>query len=205
MGRILRNDALAAPAGVSRRVPGMVFDAARRAEGVLAEARAQAERMAEEALAERERLRAQADEEGLRQGLARAAAVLALAAAERDRLLADARQELLKLALAVAEKVVAREVERGGGVAAVAEQALSAVRRRRVVTLRVHPEDAATLRREEGRLARLVAGAPALGLVEDRSISRGGVVVETEAGTVDARVETRFGALEAALLEGEER
>lgn len=204
MGRILRNDALPAPAGVARRLPAVVFDAARRAEGVLSEARAQAQRMAEESLAEGERLRARAEEEGFRQGLARAAAVLALAAAERDRLLADARQELVKLALAVAEKIVAREVERGGNTLAVAAQALAAARQRRVVTLRVHPEDAGPLRREERRLAHLLACAPALGVIEDRSVSRGGVVVETEAGTLDARVESRLEALEAALLAAEE-
>jgi flagellar biosynthesis/type III secretory pathway protein FliH len=66
------------------------------------------------------------------------------------------------------------------------------------VSLRVHPDDAARLRASRERLeALLVRGS--LALREDPAVAPGGAVVETEAGTVDARIETQLDALASAL------
>lgn len=205
MGRILRQDGMLAAGSGSgspaRRVPGEVLGAAERARDVLERAREEARALVEAAARERERALAEAEEEGRRAGLGRAAAALLGAAAERDRLLRSAADDLVRLAVAVAGALLAREVERGGAVEALAARALEAVRHRREVTLRVHPEDAPGLRREAGRLGALLARAPGLSIQEDPSVGRGGLLVETEAGTLDARLETRLADVEAALLE----
>ncbi len=205
MGRILRQDgdAAATPgAGAPpRRLPAEVLAAAGRARDVLDRAEAEARQTLEAAARERERVLAEAEEAGHRAGLARAAAALARAAAERDRLLQAAGDDLVRLAVAVAGTILGREVERDGVVEAVAERALEAVRHRREVTLRVHPGDAPALRREAGPLGGLLARWPSLSIREDPAVGRGGLVVETEAGTLDARLETRLEAVEAALLE----
>ena len=205
MGRILREDGeLAARPGTRvppRRLSAEVLAAADRAGDVLERAEAEARSMLEAAGLERERVLAEAGEAGHRAGLARAAVALARAAAERDRLLQAAGDDLVRLAVAVAGTILGREVERDGAVEAVAAGALEAVRHRREVTLRVHPGDAPALRREAPRLGGLLARAPALAIHEDLAVGRGGLVVETEAGTLDARLETRIEAVEAALLE----
>jgi flagellar biosynthesis/type III secretory pathway protein FliH len=46
-----------------------------------------------------------------------------------------------------------------------------------------------------------VARAPGLSVEEDGSLAPGDVVVETEAGRIDARIETQLDALRAALEE----
>jgi flagellar biosynthesis/type III secretory pathway protein FliH len=188
----------------ARRLPAEVLAAAAGARDVLQRAEAEARRTLEAAAREREGVLAEAEELGRRAGLARAAAELAQAAAERDRLLQAAGDDLVRLALAVAREILGREVERDGAVEAAAAAALEAVRHRRQVTLRVHPDDALALRRESGRLAGLVARAPALTICEDPAVGRGGLVVETEAGTLDARLATRLDAVEAALLEADQ-
>ena len=196
--------ALAVEAGSgppARRLPAEVFSAADGARAVLARAEAEARSVLEAAGRERERILAEAEEAGHRAGLARAAAALLRAAAERDRLILSAADDLVRLAVAVAGAVLGREVERGGTVEALAARALEAVRHRREVTLRVHPDDAPGLRREAGRLSGLLARAPALSIQEDPAVGRGGLLVETEAGMLDARLETRLEAVEAALLE----
>lgn len=204
MGRILRQDGglgLEGGGGTPPRIlPAEVLAASAGARDVLERAHADASRILEEAGRERERVLAQAEEAGHRAGLARAAAALALAAAERDRLLQAAADDLVRLSVAVAVAVLAREVERGG-VEALAAAALEAVRHRRLVTLRLHPDDAAPLRRDPGRLGALMARVPSLEVREDPGVGRGGLVVETEAGTLDGRVATRLEAVEAALLE----
>lgn len=187
----------------ARRLPAEVLAAAAGARDVLQRAEDQARRTREAAAGERERVLAEAEEAGHRAGLARAAAALAQAAAERDRLLQAAGDDLVRLALAVAKEILGREVERDGAVEAAAAAALSAVRHRRQVTLRVHPGDACALRREAGRLGALMARAPALAICEDPAVGRGGLVVETEAGTLDARLATRLEEVEAALLEAD--
>ncbi len=198
LGRILNGDvglaAAAGPAAAPRRVPSEVLAAASGARDVLERARAEASAVLEAAASERERIRTEAEEAGHRAGLARAAA-------ERDRVLRSAADDLVRLAVAVARTVLGREVERDGGVEALAARALQAVRQRREVTLRVHPADAPAVRREAGPLGTLLARAPALAVREDPGVGRGGLVVETEAGALDARLETRLEAVEAALLE----
>ncbi len=189
------------PAAPPRRLPGEVAAAAGRAQDILRRAEAESRRILEAARAERAQAMAEAEEQGRRAGLAGAAGELARAAAERDRLLQEARDDLVRLAVAVAGKILGREVERDGRVEALAATALEAVRNRREVILRVNPGDASALRGEAGRLGALLARAPCLGIQEDPAVERGGLLVETEAGTLDARLETRLEAVEAALLE----
>ncbi len=185
----------------ARRLPAEVHAAVQRARGVLAAAEADARRIREAAEAERQGVLAAAGEAGRQEGLARAAVALAAAAGERDRILASAEPELVRLALAVAGKVVAGEVALDRGVVTrIAAEALQAARDRREVVVRVAPADAAALRAEEPRLLEALARARAVAIREDPAVGRGGVVVETEAGTVDARIETRLDALRRALL-----
>ena len=143
---------------------------------------------------------AEAAEAGRQEGLGRAAATLAGAAAERERRLAGLAGEVAALALEVARKVLGRELAVDPeAVVALATAAVAEARERREVALRVSPGDAPALRQSEGRLAALLARAPGLSLREDPSLAPGEVVIETEAGTIDARVEAQLAALARAL------
>ena len=182
------------------RIDGALFDAAARARARLAEADAEAERILAAAREERARIHAEAAEAGRQEGLGRAAATMAGAAAERERRLADLAGEVAALALEVARKVLGRELALDPeAVVALAAAAVAEARERREVALRVSPGDAPALRRSEGRLAALLARAPGLSLREDPSLAPGEMVIETEAGTIDARVEAQLAALARAL------
>lgn len=184
------------------RIDAEAFEARERARALVAEAEDQARRIREAAEADRGRVRAEAEEEGRREGLARAAAALAGAAAVRDRRLARAEREVAAIALDVARTVLGRELTQDpAAVADLAARALAVARDRREVTLRVNPADAEAIRAAAGRLAAVLARAPGLALREDPGLARGDAVVETEAGRVDARVETQLAALARALEE----
>jgi flagellar biosynthesis/type III secretory pathway protein FliH len=186
----------------SRRIPADVFEATQRAMARLARAQEEASEIRARAEAEREAIRAQAEQVGRREALAWAAAALAGAALERDRILGAAQAEVVALAVDVARRVLARELSTGpGAVVDLAAAALEGARARRLVTLRVHPADAAAVRAGSARLASIVARAPGLSVEEDGSLAPGDVVVETEAGRIDARIETQLDALRAALEE----
>jgi flagellar biosynthesis/type III secretory pathway protein FliH len=163
-------------------------------------AECEAERILAAARAEGERLRAEALEAGRRAAEAEAEVLREAAVAEMERLVGEAEEEILRLALAVAGKVVGRAAEDGVAVAT-ARRALARLRGSRQAEVRVHPDDAPAVRAAgPGLLAALAAGAR-LEVVEDPEVGRGGALVETDTGSIDARVETQLAELGRTLAE----
>jgi type III secretion protein L len=193
---IIRGGAVASGSG--RVITAALFDAAEDARAGVAAAHREAEEILCAARAEAAELRAAARGEGREMGLAEATATIALAAAERERLLAAAEGDVVELAFAVAALVVGVAAERGV-VVEVARRALETVRSRAHVTLRAHPDDLAVLRAAEPGLAAALGRAPGIALCADPAVARGGVVVETEAGSVDATLAAQVGALRRAV------
>jgi len=184
----------------SRRIPAVVNDALEVARETLAEGRRQAAAILAQARAEAEASHEAAVSAGREEGLARATEVAARAVLLHDRLLARAEPELVELALAVAGRVLSRIVERdGGAVVELAARALEAVRQRSEVAIRAHPDDLAALRAAEPQLLGALLRTRRLALVGDAAVERGGVLVETEAGSYDARLAQQVEALGRAL------
>jgi flagellar assembly protein FliH len=184
----------------TRRIPAQLWDASLEARRRLDEAALEARAVVERARGEADAIRARAAAEGREEGLAGATELVAYAAVVRSRILAESEPQLVELAFAVARCVLERIVERDrDAVADVAARALEGVLQREDVRLRVHPEDAATLREAEPRLSDQLTRARCIAIVVDPSVSRGGVIVETEAGSVDARLATQLEALRQAL------
>ncbi len=189
----------ALPAG-RRRIPAALWDAAEVAKGLVASAEVRAEEIRSYASAEVEALRAEAVRSGREEGFASATELLARAASERDELLACAERDLVKLAFAIAKSVLASAVGRDpDAVVESAARALDAARHATAVRLRAHPADRRALESARPDLAARLSRAAFLELVDDPAVARGGVVVESEAGTVDDRLETQLLALERAL------
>lgn len=114
----------------------------------------------------------------------------------------DALQQQMASALADAAVALARQVVRGElaadpqQVAAVAQEAIEALLlSARHVTVRVHPDDQPLVAQGaaevlEARGARLVA---------DAAVTRGGCLVESDIGIIDASIESRWRRAAAAL------
>jgi flagellar assembly protein FliH len=64
------------------------------------------------------------------------------------------------------------------------------------IVVRVHPEDWHYATEITGALGHVRGGLKTLTVQEDTSIGRGGCVVETSLGTIDARIEAQFDELE---------
>jgi flagellar biosynthesis/type III secretory pathway protein FliH len=196
MARIVRGSRRGA------RIESEVLEAGQRARELVERAEAEAGALRAAAEAERDRIRAEAETEGRREGLARVGAALVEVAAERDRRLAAVEREVVALAIEVAGKILGRTAAVDPAAAMdLAVGALAAARGRRDVALRVHPADAAALRAGEARLRAVAARAHAIEIREDPGLARGDVVVETEAGRIDARLATRLSLLARALEE----
>jgi flagellar biosynthesis/type III secretory pathway protein FliH len=160
-------------------IPAAVYDAQREAAGV----------------------RARAHAEGLEAARGEATAIVAAAHAEAARVQAASHDDLVRLARRMAEKILARElVLAPGAVADVARQAVTEARGARNLLVRAHPDDLAVLEAARPRLHEALAGVTAIALRPDPTVGRGGCVVETESGSVDARLESQLDALERALV-----
>jgi flagellar assembly protein FliH len=117
-----------------------------------------------------------------------------------DALTERTEREALRLALAVAGVVVRREIALDPDtVLRRVREALRRVVGAESITLRVHPEDEALVR---GQRTSLLGAADSLRelLVEtDDSVERGGCIIESRAGNIDARITTALAQIERAL------
>ena len=108
--------------------------------------------------------------------------------------------QVAEVAIALARQVVRTELQtQPAAVAAVAQEALgAALMSAQQLALRLHPDDLALVRQHAGA-ALAERGAR---LVSDATLTRGGCVVETDVGVIDASVEARWRRATAALGRG---
>ncbi len=120
--------------------------------------------------------------------------------AQREAMFAAAEPEMVRLALDVAERVVHTEV--GSNPNVVVEnvrQAVARVLAREVVTLRVNPADIEVIRHHRDAIV-ASSDIEHLRVVEDQRVDRGGVLVETESGTIDAKITTQLREARRAIV-----
>jgi flagellar assembly protein FliH len=115
---------------------------------------------------------------------------------------AEVERELLTLAMALARQIVRREIKtEPTQIIGIIREAIAALPvAARDVRVHLHPEDAAVVRQHLAPTERERAWT----IVEDPVMSRGGCQVTTNASRIDARLETRLGAILSELL-GTER
>lgn len=108
-----------------------------------------------------------------------------------------AERELVRLAIEIAKKVVHREITIDNEIVmTLARIGISRMHNRVAATIHLHPDDFAYVTTHRDSLE----AGHALELVEDRSIGRGGCLVQTEMGDVDTRIEQQFAEIERAFL-----
>jgi flagellar assembly protein FliH len=116
----------------------------------------------------------------------------------RRQIVQQSEQQLVQLALALAKRIVRRELATDDELlAALARVALERLGEARPATIRLHPEDFG--RTTAGRLDQWAAAH--VTVVADPNVNRGGCLVESPFGFVDASVDAQLQELAAALLE----
>ncbi len=101
----------------------------------------------------------------------------------------------VELALALAEKILGTALEVDPSlVASVVTGALRRVVDREGVVLDVNPADVELVRAATDRIASELGALPRLEVAGERRVGRGGCVVRTREGEIDARLETQLAA-----------
>jgi len=114
-----------------------------------------------------------------------------------DAMQQEMAEALAATALSLARQIVRSEITaRPQSVAAVAQEALETLMlSARHITLRVHPDDQPLVAEGAGELL----AARGARLVADAEVARGGCIVESNIGLVDASIETRWRRAAAAI------
>jgi flagellar assembly protein FliH len=192
-----------APPPPRERVPSMA-EATSRAQSIVAAAEADAERI-------RSVARQQGHAEGYDAGRAEAHAELqpifaAMSEAierlrEQEAIVADTVEaQAASLAVEIAEKVVAGtlavEPER---VLDVVRGALRAIVERERIVIQVNPADLELVRESMSEVAGSLGGIEHVDVQEERRVPRGGALIRTQVGELDARIATKLGRAREAV------
>jgi flagellar assembly protein FliH len=181
----------------------LLTDAHERARTMIADSAARADAIAESA-------RAAAQSEGFTAGqqaadremsemLATMRNLVDMARVERHNVIAAAEPEIVKLAMGIAERVLHQQIALDRGV--VVEMAKAAIARlvdRESITVRVNPSDLERMREHREEML-AVGDVKNVRIIEDQRVDRGGVVVETDAGSIDAKISTQIAEAKRVL------
>jgi flagellar assembly protein FliH len=185
-----------------RRIPAIVWDAVSEARICREEASREAEQILSRAREGARTIQATAERRGREEGLASVSEAHVGAVLARDRLLEAARSELVDLAFDIAERVIGEVVRRHPEVVAeVAGRALEVSRGKVEVVVRANPSDLCEIQHAEGPLLETTRATERIRFVPDPSLVRGGVVIDTELGRVDASIAAQLSGLRRALDE----
>jgi len=191
----------AAPAIVSREA----HEAVDQAQQIIGEANRRAAQMIEAAQFERASVLADAQQQGYASGLAEWNKIVAAAREARETYLEQNKDALVRLAVRIAEKLIGEELRTNPDtILNIIHEALRALRRERSLFLQVHPDDEAYVRSRIGSLE----STRRRGEIEvsgSAAVRRGGCIVESDLGVIDARLETQLKTIEEALLRSQQR
>lgn len=119
----------------------------------------------------------------------------------RSALYAQVEREVVKLAVEVAKKIVHREIQADHEIIeTLVRVALSHVAEKSAVTVHLSPVDYNYLLEHRAELAQ--SDGRDISLLADQSVERGGCLIQTECGDIDARIEEKFREVEHAFFEG---
>ncbi len=121
--------------------------------------------------------------------------------ARRDEVMRGAERELAGIALAIAESIVREHIDANrDAVAHAAEAAVGLFARATRVTVEVAAEDVELVAEAMPRLTAALPEGAAVSIRPSTAVGRGGCIVRSPEGTVDARIETQFRRMREGLI-----
>jgi type III secretion protein L len=202
MKNIIKADKLQLPEGNQRRnlLKRSVIEANDEARQIIDKAETYAAELRQQVETEAEELREKAYEDGKGKALLEMTQMLIDTREIRDKTLSETEQDLLVLAVKLAEKIIGREIKNDKAtVVDIVSNALRNAKRQDKLTIRVSQTDYATVQEKFIELSQS-SRTSYVDIVPDPRVTLGGCIIESEVGTIDARLETQLRVLEKALL-----
>ena len=192
-------------------------DAENEANAIIEKAKAQAAQIVSEAQAQHDKIVSEARSEGFEQGsqegyqkgsaeverlIERMHKILEAVMQRREEILQDTESQIVELVILMARKVIKILSENQKNVImANTVAALRKVKTRGEVTLRVNIEDVKLTTAHADEFIQHVENVQGITVQEDSSVEKGGCIVETDFGAIDARISSQLTELENKILE----
>ena len=183
-----------------KTIPAKEFSKLVEADSILKQIKEEELAYRKRVLQECEALKEQADLVGFEEGLKRWNNQIELL----DREIKDIRQKMensmVPLAMTAVKKIIGKELEtKLDTIVDIISSALKAVTQHKKIKIFVSPAEYDTIETARPRLKELYEYLDSLTIVPRKDIGEGGCIIETEAGIINAQLESQLKALEAAF------
>lgn len=179
------------------------YEASREAHDVLSVAQDKARQIIEAAERDGEAIREKARQDGYADGLSKWNQILAGTSQKAEDLAKVWEDTMLKLSVRVAEKIIGEQLKlHPDTIVNIIKEVLQGVRFGKHLIIQVNEEDAPQVRSRVDRLKASLGVSNEIEIVASTSVPRGGCLIESELGVVDARLETQLKCLEDVLVRG---
>jgi flagellar assembly protein FliH len=184
---------------------------------IIQKAKQEAEQIIAEAQTQRDKLQLEAKSQGFEQGhsegyekgaaevnrlIERMHKILEAVMQRREEILKDTESQIVELVILMARKVIKILSENQKNVVmANVVAALKKVRTRGAVTLRVNLEDVKLTTANISEFIKHIENVEGITVLEDSSVEKGGCIVETDFGAIDARISSQLTELENKILD----
>jgi type III secretion protein L len=183
-------------------IKGDVFSAGNKAREILQKAQGEAEEIIRKAIEQREKEKKDGFEEGYQEGLAQVTELLVKARTEYEAMLRNGSKDMLELAFKISEKIIGKQLELDKSIIMdIVAQALQTVRQSKQITVRVNPDDAKALKASKDALIEMLGHGRVIDVMEDKKVEKGGCIIESEVGVVDAQLNKQLDRLKKVLME----
>jgi flagellar assembly protein FliH len=119
----------------------------------------------------------------------------------RDEFYSNSENEMVELVMNVAEMALGNQIEKNPGlIRHVIKSAVLRLQAREEMIIRVNPMDLAEAEKARPDITKEVEDIEKVSFKGDPLVSRGGCILDTNMGSIDARVETQLGAMRESLL-----
>ncbi|MBR0519350.1 flagellar assembly protein FliH, partial [bacterium] len=116
---------------------------------------------------------------------------------ERELLIRSIEPEMARLSVRIAEKIMRYQIDIDqGAVVNMISSALETLKQREEIVVKVNQEDYYYAKEKKSVFASMVEGLKKLDVVVDSGVDRGGCIIETDLGNIDARISTQIHTLE---------
>ena len=192
-------------------------DAEQAASKIIEDAKLEAERIIQEANVEKENIKATAHQDGYNEGheqgfmegqnevnrlVERVHKIVESVMVRREEILCETEQQIVELVLLMTRKVVKIISENQKTVVlSNVLAALKKIRTRGNITLRVNTEDLKLTTAHVDEFIKRIENVNGISVIEDSSVDRGGCIVETDFGAIDARISSQLAELESKIME----
>ena len=182
------------------------------AEKILLEAKEQSAEIVKKAEEEAERIKGQSRkdayeagrDDGFREGseevknaVERLHSIIGATIKEREKILVNSERQIINLVMTMVRKIVKRMSEEDNKlVINNVKEALKLVRGAMTVFIHVNINDFDFVTKHKAELIKMIEGMPEVKILEDPSVDRGGVYIETDIGEIDAKLSTQLEEIE---------